>query len=165
MAQRCRSIHSMSALLLQQRQSQSTSPTARQHRPQTVKPSVSHPLLQQGWLVPCFKLGQLVEEVATFLGESPSNLTRKDHQPRTSILTRQLRVAALFPPSCSHGRCAIDITTPRMMHPCATERGNHRSVDGQLRAVEQGEAIYNHPPIGGCRLRWGRQCQNRGRIG
>ena len=56
-----------------------------------------------------------------------------------SILSRQ----PLFPSSCCHGRCPIDISTPCMRNPCATEKGNHRSVDGQLHAMEQRE-ICNH---------------------
>ena len=116
MAQRWKSIHAMPAPMLRQRQNQSTSSAARQRRLPTVKPSVPHPP-QQRWLVPCFKLGQLAEEVETFLGESPSNLTHKNHQPHTSILTGQLKVASLFPPSCCHGRCPIDISTPRMRTP------------------------------------------------
>ena len=105
-------------------------PFLRVLRPQMVQPGVSHPLLQKGCFIPCFELGQVAGEVATFFGERSFHLTRKTTNrarlspPAISGLRRcfLLRVPWSLPDRCQH--------TPQCRWPIAS-RGTGRSHPGQ----------------------------------
>ena len=144
----------MPAPLLQQRQSLSTSPAARQHRPPTVKPGVSHPLLQQGCALNFDNWRRKWRHSSENL--PPTSHARTTNRARPPHRPTQCSVAASS--FVVHGRCPINVSTPTPVQ----LRGETIVLLMANCGPWNRERPSATPPIGGCRLRWVWQCPSRG---
>ena len=90
------------------------------------------------------RLRELPQEGLTLVRPSTSHLATEHHQPGAAVGSRELGVGGFFTSPCT-GQCSsVHSGALRSRSSITPDRGDHRCVDGKLRAMEQRQPIHDH---------------------